>query len=292
MTADSYTTRNRLIKQGTGNNSNLWGDLQSSQDFDLTDFALDGWSTVALTGAYSLTTANGSTDEARSRMLKFTGTGSFTVTIPSVSKWYLIWNACTSDLTITTGAGATVTLGTGDKRVVFTDGSVVYEPGWGGTDPKTYVDTLAWTYNAGALPAQAGNAGKYVTTNGATASWGNPFASPSFTGGATLTGGLTFDGAVKGNVVAVGATTLDVSAGEYQTKAISGDTTFSLTGTTSGRSAGFILELTTSSSAQPTFTGARWKNGTKPPLANGTHLIGLVYSGSAWTAVLISTAIA
>ena len=29
----------------------------------------------------------------------------------------------------------------------------------------------AWTYNAGALPAQAGNAGKFVKTDGVTASW-------------------------------------------------------------------------------------------------------------------------
>lgn len=107
----------------------------------------------------------------------------------------------------------------------------------------------------------------------------------------TITGGMTFTGSVAGNVLAVGATTLDVSVAEYQTKSISAATTFTLSGATSGKWSGMILELTTSSSAQPTFTGARWSSGTKPTLSNGTHLIGLVYSGSAWTANLIATVI-
>ena len=47
-------------------------------------------------------------------MLKFTGAGPFTVTIPSVSKAYLVWNACAGAVTLTTGAGATVTIDAGD----------------------------------------------------------------------------------------------------------------------------------------------------------------------------------
>lgn len=166
----SWSASLRLELQFTGENINAWGDKLNAV-ISRIDSAVAGWTTKALTADYTLTTANGSADEARSAMLKFTGTGAFTVTIPSVSKQYLIWNACTGDLTVTTGAGATVVLGTGDKRTVFTEGSVVYEPGFGGSDLKTYVDNLAWTYNAGALPAQATSAGKFLTTDGATASW-------------------------------------------------------------------------------------------------------------------------
>ncbi|MBP2311884.1 hypothetical protein [Azospirillum soli] len=38
---------------------------------------------------------------------------------------------------------------------------------------KQYVDTQAFAALAGSLPGQAGNAGKYLTTDGTTASWGD-----------------------------------------------------------------------------------------------------------------------
>jgi hypothetical protein len=108
----------------------------------------------------------------------------------------------------------------------------------------------------------------------------------------TITGGMTFSGAVAGNVQAESTSTLTVTNAEYQTKSISADTTFTLAGATAGKWSAMILELTTSSSAQPTFTGARWDGGAAPQLVNGTHLIGLIYSGAAWSAVLISSALA
>jgi hypothetical protein len=166
----SYSASLRVELQFTGENLNLWGDKLNA-GLSRLDSAIAGWTAVALTADYTLTVANGSADEARSAMLKFTGTGAFTVTIPSVSKQYTIWNACTGALTITTGAGATVVLQTGDKRVVFSEGTAVYELGFGGVDIKTYADNLAFTANAGNLPAQAGNSGKVVSTNGTVASW-------------------------------------------------------------------------------------------------------------------------
>lgn len=107
----------------------------------------------------------------------------------------------------------------------------------------------------------------------------------------TITGGMTFSGAVAGNVQAVAATTLDVSTAEYQTKSIAANTTFTLSGTTASKWSAMVVELTTSSSAQPTFTGARWSGGSQPTLSNGVHLVALIYSGSAWTAVLIASSI-
>lgn len=113
-------------------------------------------------------------------------------------------------------------------------------------------------------------------------------ASPTITGGMTLSGGMSLSGAVAGNVVAPAATTLDVSQGEFQTKTISANTAFALAGATAGKWSAMLLELTTSASAQPTFTGARWSNGTKPTFPNGTHQIGLNYNGSAWTANVVA----
>lgn len=168
--ASSATTRLRLEKQGAGENLNTWGAPKLNTVFDLIDSAIAGLSTIALTGNYSLTSTNYAADEARSALLKFTGAGPFTVTIPSVSKQYLIWNACTGAVTITTGAGTTVVVDAAAKVVVFCDGSNVGEPGYAGYGLKTYIDSAVLSAT-GSLPAVTGNAGKYVYTDGATSYW-------------------------------------------------------------------------------------------------------------------------
>ena len=136
------------------------------------DYAVAGWLTKPLTGNVALSTANAHDDEARAAMIKFTGgAGPFTVNLPAVSKSYLVWNACAGSVTLTTGAGATVVVDAGDIVWAVTDGGAVKTPGYGGASIKDWVSSVAWSYNAGALPAQSGNAGKFVTTDGTTASW-------------------------------------------------------------------------------------------------------------------------
>lgn len=185
----SYSSRLRLEKQAAGENLNTWGAPKLNTVIDRVDFSIAGISTIALTGAYALTSSNTADDEARSAILKFTGAGPFTVTIPSSSKIYHIWNACTETTTITTGAGTTVAVSATEVVVVFCDGTNVKKiapTDFGGvrvtgvatpsanTDAanKAYVD--AASFNAVNLPAQAGNAGKFVTTDGTTASWAFP----------------------------------------------------------------------------------------------------------------------
>ena len=102
----SWSSSLRFELQFTGENINLWGD-KLNVVLSHADSAIAGWLTKALSGDVALTTANASDDEARAAMIKFTGAGPFTVTIPSVSKSYLVWNACTAAVTLTTGAGAT-----------------------------------------------------------------------------------------------------------------------------------------------------------------------------------------
>lgn len=166
----SWSSSLRFELQFTGENINLWGDKLNAV-LAHADYAVAGWLTKPLTGNASLATANAADDEARAAMLKFTGAGPFTVTLPAVSKSYLVWNACAGAVTLTTGAGATVVVEPGDIVCVMTDGSQVKTPGYGGLSIKDYVAQTAWTYNAGNLPAQAGNAGKFVRTDGTNASW-------------------------------------------------------------------------------------------------------------------------
>ena len=166
----SWSASLRFELQFTGENINLWGDKLNAV-LAHADYAVAGLLTKPLTGNVALATANAGDDEARAAMLKFTGAGPFTVTLPSVSKAYLVWNACAAPVTLTTGAGATVSVDAGDIVQVACDGANVKTPGYGGVSIKDYIAATAWTYNAGALPAQAGNAGKFVKTDGAAASW-------------------------------------------------------------------------------------------------------------------------
>jgi len=161
----SYTASLRFELQGVGENLNTWG-VRLNSALSRIDKAIAGFTTIALTADYALTSSNGD-DEARSALLKFTGAGPWDVTIPSVSKQYLIWNACTAALTITTGAGSTVTLDPGAKVVVFCDGTNVNELGFAGLGLKTYIDSAVLAAT-GSLPATTGNAGKFLFCDGST----------------------------------------------------------------------------------------------------------------------------
>ena len=169
----SWSPSLRFELQFTGEIINLWGDKLNTV-LGHADYAVAGWLNKALTADTALSTANAGDDEARAAMVKFTGAGPFTVTLPPVSKGYLAWNACAGAVTLTTGAGAAVTIDPGDIVQVFCDGANVKTPGYGGVSIKDYVAATAWTYNAGALPAQAGAAGKFVKTDGTVASWAQP----------------------------------------------------------------------------------------------------------------------
>lgn len=182
----SPTTRNRFEKMAAGERLNTWGEPGLNNDFDLVDIALDGWTHKALTGDAVLSSVNYSADEARPRCLKLTGTGAFTVTIPSVEKWYFIWNACTGPVTITTGAGDTAAIAAGEIAPVICDASNVKKVRVinYGTDTvsggaptaaahfatKAYVDAQA--FGAVNLPGQGvGTVNQALFSNGSVAGW-------------------------------------------------------------------------------------------------------------------------
>lgn len=228
----SFTTSLRFELQFTGENINVWGEKLNAV-ISRTDTSIAGWFTKALTSNYSLTTANGTADEARNAMLKFTGTGAYIVTIPAVSKRYDVWNACTDVLTVSNGS-ASITVQVGEVVSVVTDGGGnfkrVLPTDFGGATltavarvtglspptansdaaTKKYVDDAA--FNSVDLPGQSGNAGKFLTTNGATASWGW-----AVTAGAGLA-------TVSNNTVTVAAASAaEVRTGTSTTKAATPD---------------------------------------------------------------------
>lgn len=236
----SYTASCRFTLQATGENNNTWGVILNTGAFALVDFAIAGWTTKALTGDYTLSATNGVADEARSAMLKFTGTGAFTVTIPSVSKRYDVWNACSDVLTLSNGTTA-VSLQPGEVVGVVTDGganiSRVQPNDFGGMTltsvgqinlvnsptnnnhaaTKKYVDDAAFA--AAGLPGQGGNAGKFLTTNGVSAGWATTVpGSRQVLGSGLVSGGGNLNADVTVTVTAAAAA--DVRAGADTSKAV------------------------------------------------------------------------
>lgn len=169
--ASSYSLRFRLNYQAPGDNLNIWGLVLNTGVFQLLEDAIAKRLAFTLSGAKALTTAQGATDEARCAFLDVTGGTGGTITIPSVEKLYLVRNGASGDVVVTTGAGATATLTPGEVNWVVSDASNVRPLGPNAQSVKEYVDAVAWTYNAGNLPGQGGNAGKFLKTNGVNGAW-------------------------------------------------------------------------------------------------------------------------
>lgn len=169
----SYSSSLRLEEQFTGEGVNTWG-LKLSNTLQRVDDAIAGFVSIAITTDYALVSSldNATADQARAAMLKFTGTlaSNSTITIPSVSKTYLIWNATTKALTFTTGSGSTISVDPSDQVLIFCDGTNVQTPGYGGLSIKTYI-AAAILGATGSLPATTGNAGKFVYTDGTSSFW-------------------------------------------------------------------------------------------------------------------------
>lgn len=133
--ASTYTTRIRLEKQGDGENPNSWGAILNQNVIDLVDQAIASYTTVSISvGDTTLTTNDGSSDQARSAFIEFIGnlTTSINVEIPGVSKGYGIrTNFATvsagATLTLKTAAGTGYSVPTSSANTfVFCDGVSVH----------------------------------------------------------------------------------------------------------------------------------------------------------------------
>jgi hypothetical protein len=104
--------------------------------------------------------------------------------------------------------------------------------------------------------------------------------------GGTFTGTVDFDGNVTQEVQTVSALDIDCSTGNYFTKTISANSTFTVSSVpSSGTAYSFTLELTHTSGTVTWWTGLEWPGGTAPTLTTGkTHLFVFVTDdgGTRW----------
>lgn len=183
----TWSQRFRLNYQAPGDNLNAWGTILNQQVVQPLEDALAKRVAFALSGAKTLTTANGLEDEARCAFLDVTGGTGGTITAPAVEKWYIVRNNASGDVVVTTGGGVTAAVKPGEiglvigdganfRRVQFTDMLGAKLTGLGTpTAPadavnKAYADALA--FNNVNLPGQGpGTVGQFVKSDGSVASW-------------------------------------------------------------------------------------------------------------------------
>ena len=127
--ASSYSTSGRIELQATGENLNTWGAKVNDNALLMLEELATGNVDISLTTSMSLSTNNGTTDQARQAYIKFTDgglSGVPTVTIPAVDKVYWMENAgATYAITITCG-GTTGSVPVGRTCLVRCDGTDVF----------------------------------------------------------------------------------------------------------------------------------------------------------------------
>ena len=119
----SYTTSLKLTLPADGDTG--WGNTVNTGVTTLIDASVAGTATVAHdnTANYTLTSANGTADEARKMFLNITGTltADRNVVCPTVSKLYFITNSTTGGFSVTlkTSAGAGISVPNGRSVVLY-----------------------------------------------------------------------------------------------------------------------------------------------------------------------------
>ena len=126
----TYVNNLRLKEIATGDESGTWG-TSTNTNLELVGQGL-GFGTEAITtnaDTHASTVADGSADEARAMYIKYTGTldSACTITIGpnTLKRVHFIENATSGsqNIIIKQGSGSTVTIGSGDVKVVYLDGA-------------------------------------------------------------------------------------------------------------------------------------------------------------------------
>ena len=128
----SYTTILKLSLPATGELSGSWGAEINNSITRLLETAVSGSSNIVLPDSnYTLTTLNGTADDARAMFLYFTGTltTTRTITVPAVSKMYVVMNNTAQSLIITNSGGASVTVTAGGSYLLRCSSAGVFSMG-------------------------------------------------------------------------------------------------------------------------------------------------------------------
>jgi len=126
--ATSYTSLLNLALPVTNENVNTWGDLVNNSVTSLLDTAIAGTTTLSSDADVTLTTATGTSDQARQAIILWTANGTVTrtITAPATSKLYVVINKTGSTQSIqfkASGSASSVTVAAGSKALLAFNGT-------------------------------------------------------------------------------------------------------------------------------------------------------------------------
>lgn len=128
----SYTNNLKLGKPASGDTG--WGNVVNNEVTTMLEEAIAGRAVINTwsTNSHTLTTANGSTSEARAAILTLTDTGTQltgagTVIVPNNSKLYAIINTSGQTITVKTASGTGIAVPTAQQINLVCDGTNVVE---------------------------------------------------------------------------------------------------------------------------------------------------------------------
>ena len=136
----AYTPILQLALPVTGELQGAWGDVLNQSITSMVEQAIAGLATINTwtTQSHTLTTANGTTDEARCAVLECSGApgGAATVICPALSKVYIIKNSVTGGYAVTlkTASGTGISVPNGGTALLYCDGTNVVSGGGLGGD--------------------------------------------------------------------------------------------------------------------------------------------------------------
>jgi hypothetical protein len=196
----AYTPILQLALPVTGELNGTWGDVVNNNITSMVEQAIAGLATINTwtTASHTLTTANGTTDEARCAILECSGApgAAATVICPAFSKVYIIKNSVTGGYAVTlkTSAGTGISVPNGSTALLYCDGTNV-------VSGATYMATIVATSitDTGLTSGRVTYAGTGGLLQDAAA----------FTFDGTILSATRFAGALNGTV---GATTANTGA--------------------------------------------------------------------------------
>lgn len=190
--SSTYSSSLRIELIGSGDQAGAWGATTDNNLAYVLDTAIAGYQAVTVSSTnQALTYINGPTstpalNQSVYAMLKFNSAGAASnIYAPPVSKQYIVWNNTSYTITIynstvignTTAAGTGIAIASGDKIMVWSDGTNFYD-----LQAQNLTSTLAiakggtgqTTANAAfnaLAPSQASASGKYLKSDGTNTSW-------------------------------------------------------------------------------------------------------------------------
>lgn len=178
--ASTYSPSLRIELIGTGDQPGLWGDTTNNNLGGLIEQAITGYQSVSMTDTdYTLTSLNGSVDQARNAVIEMTSSVSLTtarnVIIPSAEKVYVVKNSTTGGqaIVVKTASGTGISVPNGESVFVYCNATNVYQclstlANIIATGSVTLGDASGdtVTFNAGTITLAQGTATQVMYLNG------------------------------------------------------------------------------------------------------------------------------